>query len=125
MRLERWRHSSIQWQLHNHWALITPLTPSLTMRGVRSALFHKQLQHDYLPEAIGTYVKRCMSTDHANSVSPPQKTDPVFLHVKAGMAVIIKNTDETWRMADVVNVIGSTKNHKIPKFSSLHMWIIT
>ena len=86
------------------------------MRGVRSALFHKQLQHDYLPEAIGTYVKRCMSTDHANSVSPPQKTDPVFLHVKAGMAVIIKNTDGTWRMADVVNVIGSAKNPKIPKF---------
>ena len=57
-----------------------------------------------------------MSTDNANSVSPPQKTDPVFLHVKAGMAVIIKNTDGTWRMADVVNVIGSVKNPKIPEF---------
>ena len=57
-----------------------------------------------------------MSTDHANSVSPPQKTDPVFLHDKAGMAVIIKNTDGTWRMADVVNIIGSAKNPKIPKF---------
>ena len=86
------------------------------MRGVRSALFHEQLQLDYLPEAIGTYVKRCMSTDNANSLSPPQKTDPVFLHVKAGMAVIIKNTDGTWRMADVVNVIGSAKNPKIPEF---------
>ena len=57
-----------------------------------------------------------MTTDQTNSVSPPQKTDPVFLHVKAGMAVIIKNTDGTWRMADVVNVIGSAKNPKIQKF---------
>ena len=86
------------------------------MRGVRSALFHERLQLDYLPKTIGTDVKRCMSTDHANSVSPPQKKDPVFLHVKAGMAVIINNTDGTWRMADVVNVIGSAKNPKIPEF---------
>ena len=57
-----------------------------------------------------------MSTDYANRVSPSQNTDPVFVHVKAGMAVIIKNTDGTWRMADVVNVIGSAKNPKIPKF---------
>ena len=57
-----------------------------------------------------------MSPDHANNVSPPQKTDPVFLRVKAGMAVLIKNTDGTWRMADVVNVIGSAKDPKIPKF---------
>ena len=28
---------SIQWR-HDHWALMTELTPSLTMRGVRSAL---------------------------------------------------------------------------------------
>jgi hypothetical protein len=32
------------------------------------------------------------------------------------MAVIIKNTDGTWRMADVVNVIRSAENPKIPKF---------
>jgi len=57
-----------------------------------------------------------MSADHAYIVSQPQKTDAVFLHVKAGMAVIIKNTDGTWRMADVVNVIGSAKNPKTPKF---------
>ena len=56
-----------------------------------------------------------MSIDHASGVSTP-KTDPVFLHVKAGMAVIIKNTDETWRMAEVVTVIGSAKNPKVPKF---------
>ena len=57
-----------------------------------------------------------MSTDHASRVSPPQKRDPFFLHVKAGMTVIIKNTDGTWRMADVVNIIGSAKNPKVPKF---------
>ena len=57
-----------------------------------------------------------MSPDHSNNVTPARKTDPVFLHVKAGMAVIIKNTDGTWRMADVVNVIGNAKNPKIPKF---------
>ena len=85
------------------------------MRGVRSALFHRQLQLVYLPEAVETYLKRFMSIDHASCVSPP-KTDPVFLHVKAGMAVIIKNTDGTWRMADVVNVIGSAKSPKVPKF---------
>ncbi len=32
------------------------------------------------------------------------------------MAVIIKNTDGSWRMADVVNVIGSAKSPKVPKF---------
>ena len=57
-----------------------------------------------------------MSIDHASGVSTP-KTDPVFLHVKAGMAVIIKNTDETWRVADVVNVIGNAKNPRFQSFS--------
>ena len=32
------------------------------------------------------------------------------------MAVIIKNTDGSWRMADVVKVIGSAKSPKVPKF---------
>ena len=68
-----------------------------------------------MPEALETYLKRCMSIDQPSGVSTP-KTDPVFLHVKEGMAVIIKNTDETWRMADVVNVIGRAKNPKVPKF---------
>ena len=57
-----------------------------------------------------------MSIDHSSGVTTPQKTDPVFLHVKAGMAVIIRNTDGTLRMADVVNVIGSAKRPKVPKF---------
>ena len=61
-------------------------------------------------------MKRCMSIDHANGVSTSKKTDPVFIHVKSGMAVIIKTTDGSWRMADVVNVIGSAKSPKVPKF---------
>ena len=45
-----------------------------------------------------------------------QKKDPVFVDVKTGMAVIIKNTDGTRRMADVVNVKGSAKSPKVSKF---------
>ena len=69
-----------------------------------------------LPEAVGTYLKRCMSIDHEKNTSKPQKKDPIFLHVKAGMAVIIKQKDGTWHMADVVNVIGSAKSPKVPKY---------
>ena len=57
-----------------------------------------------------------MYIDQESGVSTPQQTDPVFLHVKAGMAVIIKKADGTWHMADVVNVIGSAKSPKVPKF---------
>ena len=32
------------------------------------------------------------------------------------MAVFIKHTDATYRMADEVNVIGRPKNPKVPKF---------
>ena len=46
----------------------------------------------------------------------PKKKDPLFLHVKAGMAVIIKQKDGTWHMADVVNVIGSAKSPNVPKY---------
>ena len=61
-------------------------------------------------------MKRCMSIDLANGVSTSKKTDPVFLHVKSGIAGIIKNTDGSWRMDDVVNVIGCAKSPKVPKF---------
>ena len=33
---------------------------------------------------------------------------------KLELAVVIENTDETLRMADVVNVIGDDKNPKVP-----------
>ena len=61
-------------------------------------------------------MKRCMSIDQANGVSTSKKTDPVFLHVKSGMAVIIKNADGSWRMADVVNVTGTAESPKVPIF---------
>ena len=56
-----------------------------------------------------------MSTGYVSTVAAP-KPDPIFHHVRAGMSVIIKNTDGTWRIADVIHVIGSTKSSKIPLF---------
>ena len=38
-----------------------------------------------------------MTLDHASAVAAP-KSDPVFLHVKAGMTVIVTDTDGAWRM---------------------------
>ena len=32
------------------------------------------------------------------------------------MSVINKNTDESWQMADVIDVIGSAKSPKVPLF---------
>ena len=40
-----------------------------------------------------------MSVDHASSVSAPN-SDPVFLHVRAGMTVIVEDGNNL-RMADV------------------------
>ena len=54
-----------------------------------------------------------MSVDHASAVAAP-KSDPVFLHVKAGMTVIVADTDGAWRMADVIWVDGGARNPKIP-----------
>ena len=39
------------------------------------------------------------SNDHASAIAAP-KSDPVFLHVKAGMTVIVEDGSD-WRMADV------------------------
>ena len=54
-----------------------------------------------------------MSVDHASAVAA-LKSDPVFLHVKAGMTVIVADTDGAWRMADVIWVDGGARNPKIP-----------
>ena len=54
-----------------------------------------------------------MSIDHASAVAAP-KSDPVFLHVKAGMTVIVADTDGAWRMADVIWVDGGARNPKVP-----------
>ena len=56
-----------------------------------------------------------MSAGHVSAVAAP-KPDPIHHHVKAGMSVIIKNTEGCWRMADVIHVIGNAKSPKAPLF---------
>ena len=47
------------------------------------------------------------------SADAATKSDPVFLHVKAGMTVVITDTDGAWRMADVIWVDGGARNPKV------------
>ena len=54
-----------------------------------------------------------MADDHGSGVATPT-SDPVFLHVKSGMTVIVADTDGAWRMADVIWVDGGARNPKIP-----------
>ena len=54
-----------------------------------------------------------MSVDHSSAVAAP-KSDHVFLHVKAGMTVILADMDGAWRMADVIWVDGGVRNAKVP-----------
>ena len=49
-----------------------------------------------------------MSVDHASGVAAT-KADPVFLHVRAGMTVIVEDGSD-WRMADVIWVDGGVRN---------------
>ena len=51
--------------------------------------------------------------DHGCVVAAPE-SDPVFLHVKAGMTVVVTDTDGAWRMADVIWVDGGVRNPKAP-----------
>ena len=53
-----------------------------------------------------------MSVDHSSGVATP-KTDPVFLHVRAGITVIVED-EKDWRMADVIWVDGGARNPKVP-----------
>ena len=53
-----------------------------------------------------------MSVDHASGVAAP-KADPVFLHVKAGMTVVVTKPDGWW-MGDVIWVDGGARNPKTP-----------
>ena len=59
-----------------------------------------------------------MSVDRASAVAAP-KSDPVFLHVKAGMAVSVTDTEGAWRMADVIWVDGGARNPKVPMLFQL------
>ena len=54
-----------------------------------------------------------MMVDRGSGVSAP-KSDPVFLHVKAGMTVIFTDTEDAWRMADVIWVDGGARNPRVP-----------
>ena len=57
---------------------------------------------------------RGMSVDHASGFTMP-KSDPIFLHVKAGMTVIVGNDEsDDWWMADVIHVDGGARNPKVP-----------
>ena len=53
-----------------------------------------------------------MSVDHASRRFAPQ-SDPVFLHVRPGMTVIVDDGKD-WRMADVTWVDGGARNPKVP-----------
>ena len=53
-----------------------------------------------------------MSVDHASGRAAPQ-SDPVFLHVRPGMTVIVDDGKD-WRMADVIWVDGGARNPKVP-----------
>ena len=53
-----------------------------------------------------------MSVDHASVRSAPQ-LDPVFLHVRPGMTVIVEDGSD-WRMAGVIWVDGGARKPKVP-----------
>ena len=53
-----------------------------------------------------------MSVGHASAVEAP-KSDPVFLHVKPGMTVIVEDGKD-WRMVDVIWVDGGARKPKVP-----------
>ena len=53
-----------------------------------------------------------MSVDRPSAVAAP-KSDPVFLHVKPGMTVIVGDGSER-RITDVIWVDGGARNPKVP-----------
>ena len=53
-----------------------------------------------------------MSVDRPSAVAAP-KSDPVLLHVKPGMTLIVED-GSSWRMADVIWVDGGARNPKVP-----------
>ena len=55
-----------------------------------------------------------MSVDHSVVKERPSR-DPLFLHVKAGMTVIVEENGDWW-MGDVVFVEGGARNTKGPTF---------
>ena len=54
-----------------------------------------------------------MSVYHASGVATPM-TDPVFLHVRAGMTVIVEDCND-WRIAEVIWVNADLVTHIVPR----------
>ena len=54
-----------------------------------------------------------MSADHSSAVAAP-KSDPVFMHVKPSVTVIVTDTGGAWRMANVIWVDGGARSPKVP-----------
>ena len=59
-----------------------------------------------------------VSVDHSSGFKAP-KSDPVFLHVKVGMTVIVEDGSD-WRMAGVIWVYGGARN---PWFRPCFRWL--
>ena len=71
---------------------LTPLLNGGSQISVRS----ERLDLAAPPEVVRMYLGGYMSIDHASGVAAP-KVDPVFLHVRAGMTVIVDDGSD-WRM---------------------------
>ena len=67
-------------------------------------------------ELVLMYCVKDMKVDQGSGVSALQ-SDPVFLHVKSGMTVIVTDTDGAWRMADVIWVDGGARNPRFQRCS--------
>ena len=59
-----------------------------------------------------------MSVDHSSGVEAP-KVEPVFLHVRAGMTVIVEDGSDWW-MADVIWVDGGART---PRCQPCFRWL--
>ena len=54
-----------------------------------------------------------MSVDNSFGAKPPTRMDPLFLHVKAGMTVVVSE-GENWWMGDVIYKEGGARDPKVP-----------
>ena len=54
-----------------------------------------------------------MSVERLSEIEAPE-ANPIFLHVKAGMTVVVTDEVGAWCMADVIHVDGGARNPKIP-----------
>ena len=53
-----------------------------------------------------------MSVDHSFDAKPPTK-DPLFLHLKACMTVVVSEGEDWW-MSDVIYKDGGKRDPKVP-----------